>query len=328
MTDHTPAAQAAMQEGERIAAADEYFSARTWIMDTNDNRRIFEAGFDRAYALLSKLRAPVADERAVRIPVPFSVDTTHKNQAFVTLGFYDEALRKEFVRAVCSGGFRVPTAAMASAPVAGEAQRLFAIPAQHSGVVLSMVGATLHIQRDGSGQIVVAEDDFTLEDDRSEGPDGPQGSAHWVARLPASELTALRHFLNGYARPSDDALWDRTLTERDEYHDMADKLANAIADHLLVEIGEHSSSNCPWMRALDAIQNAAPQASEAARDALVPFAALEDADLIGTAFEGKGDDAEILHFHRTGKSVTLGDFRRARAALSAQPGAQKEQSDA
>lgn len=33
-------------------------------MDTNDNRRIFEAGFDRAYALLSKLRAPVADERA------------------------------------------------------------------------------------------------------------------------------------------------------------------------------------------------------------------------------------------------------------------------
>ncbi|RIJ00251.1 hypothetical protein DXK93_27200 [Achromobacter sp. K91] len=64
LTDHTPAAQAAMQEADRIAAADEYFAARTWIMDTNDNRRIFEAGFDRAYALLSKLRAPVADERA------------------------------------------------------------------------------------------------------------------------------------------------------------------------------------------------------------------------------------------------------------------------
>lgn len=52
----------AVQEAKRIAAADEYFQARTWIMDTNDNRRIFEAGFDRAYALLSKLRAPVADE--------------------------------------------------------------------------------------------------------------------------------------------------------------------------------------------------------------------------------------------------------------------------
>ncbi|MCY1225417.1 hypothetical protein D9M72_376090 [compost metagenome] len=64
---------------------------------------------------------------------------------------------------------------------------------------------------------------------------------------------------------------------------------------------------------------AAPQASEAVRDALVPFAAMEEADLIGTAYEGKGDDAEILYFHRTGKRVTLGDFRRARAALSAQP---------
>jgi hypothetical protein len=67
------------------------------------------------------------------------------------------------------------------------------------------------------------------------------------------------------ARPSDDKLWNQTLAERDEYHDMADKLANAIADHLLVEIGEHSSSNCPWMRALEAIENAAPQASEAVR---------------------------------------------------------------
>lgn len=54
---------------------------------------------------------------------------------------------------------------------------------------------------------------------------------------------------------------EEVMTERDEYHDMADKLANAIAHHLLVEIGEHSSSNCPWMRALDAIENAAPQAS-------------------------------------------------------------------
>ncbi|RSE85537.1 hypothetical protein [Achromobacter denitrificans] len=71
---------------------------------------------------------------------------------------------------------------------------------------------------------------------------------------------------------------------------------------------------------------AAPQASEAVRDALIPFAAMDETDLIGTAYEGKGDDAEILHFHRTGKSVTLGDFRRARAALSAQP-AQKEQND-
>lgn len=54
-----------VQEAECVAAADEYFKARAWLMDTTDNRRIFEAGFDRAYALLSKLRAPGADERAI-----------------------------------------------------------------------------------------------------------------------------------------------------------------------------------------------------------------------------------------------------------------------
>lgn len=62
MTNQNNAAQA-IQEAERIAAADEYFKARAWLMDTNDNRRIFEAGFDRAYALLSKLRAPVSSIR-------------------------------------------------------------------------------------------------------------------------------------------------------------------------------------------------------------------------------------------------------------------------
>ncbi|MGZ8092138.1 hypothetical protein ACXU4H_23545, partial [Bordetella bronchiseptica] len=305
---------------------------------------------------------------------------------------------------------------------------------------------------------------------------------------------------------------EEVMTERDEYHDMADKLANAIADHLLVEIGEHSSSNCPWMRALDAIENAAPQATaedvrnaaleEAAQvaeltvagnakpgtpyapgtakqaaariralksptiateahqisqlrstvedlkklfrqergrcgeirnatleeaaeladgcdkratprgiacairaikstpaptavegandvalppcpqalvkvegmprylwpemqayaraavladrqrrsgdapreddmltiaylagaraekeragdvvEALRPFAELEESDLIGTVFQGKGDDEVVLYFHRTGKSITLGDFRRARAALAARKAA-------
>jgi len=204
-----------------------------------------------AHKALVKLRASVADED----DQPTAPD--------------DDAIAECWVNASdCDGiaydgpsferGYR---AALAIAPVAGEAQPV-PIPSQRPSGVLSMDGASLHMQRDGSGRIIVAEDDFTLEDDRGEGPDGPQGSVHWVARLPASELTALRDFLTGRARPSDDALWDQTLTERDEYHDMADKLANAIADHLLVEIGEHSSSNCPWMRALEAIENAAPQASK------------------------------------------------------------------
>lgn len=52
------------------------------------------------------------------------------------------------------------------------------------------------------------------------------------------------------------AALDEVMRERDEYHDIADRLAQAIADHLLVSIGEHSNSNCPWMRALEEIQSA------------------------------------------------------------------------
>lgn len=138
--------------------------------------------------------------------------------------------------------------------------------------VLSFDPGTLHIDRDGSGRIVVGEAEFALEDDRGEGPDGPRGSVHWVTRLSVSEVAALRDFLNANARPTDDQLWEQTLSERDEYHDMADKLANAIADHLLVEIGEHTSSNCPWMRALDAIENAAQASGQTVEDPLQPAA--------------------------------------------------------
>ncbi len=55
------------------------------------------------------------------------------------------------------------------------------------------------------------------------------------------------------ARPSDDELWDKTLKERDDLHEMADALADAISKHFGVEIGEHSSANSPWQNALDAI---------------------------------------------------------------------------
>jgi len=57
------------------------------------------------------------------------------------------------------------------------------------------------------------------------------------------------------ARPADDALWDQTLTERDNYHEWADKLANAIAEHFGIEIGEHSNLNNPWSVALDTLES-------------------------------------------------------------------------
>lgn len=52
----------AAQEAQRNAAAESYFDARP-SLDTVEGRRIYEAGFDRAYVLLSRLRAPVSDIR-------------------------------------------------------------------------------------------------------------------------------------------------------------------------------------------------------------------------------------------------------------------------
>lgn len=115
--DHTPAHQeAAIQEGERIAAADEYFKARRWVMDTNDNRRIFEAGFDRAYALLSKLRAPVADERAA-----FEA-AIHDEYGTSAASMLLRDADGDYVTMNTEWVFWLKRAALASAPVAGEAQ--------------------------------------------------------------------------------------------------------------------------------------------------------------------------------------------------------------
>jgi hypothetical protein len=41
----------AIKEGERIAASDRYFGARTYVLDTAANRRLFEAGFDAAWGV-------------------------------------------------------------------------------------------------------------------------------------------------------------------------------------------------------------------------------------------------------------------------------------
>jgi len=74
-----------------------------------------------------------------------------------------------------------------------------------------------------------------------------------------SEVRALRaevERLAAQSAPTDDAMWDQTLQERDTYHDWADKLAEGIAAHLGVDIGEHTAgmgsaeSNNPWANAL------------------------------------------------------------------------------
>ena len=64
---------------------------------------------------------------------------------------------------------------------------------------------------------------------------------------------ALREELARFKR---DAEQDTTIDERDRYHEMADSLALAISQHFRVEIGEHSSMNCPWSVALEVMNGA------------------------------------------------------------------------
>lgn len=80
------------------------------------------------------------------------------------------------------------------------------VPPYCAGTSFAFEPGVLHVKKDGSGHIVVNEDDFVLEDDRCEGPDGPEGSVHWIARLDASDITALRDFLNSTTAPAPQAM--------------------------------------------------------------------------------------------------------------------------
>ena len=51
-----------------------------------------------------------------------------------------------------------------------------------------------------------------------------------------------------------DSALDRTMAERDQYHEVADRLAEAIAAHMREDIGEHSNANNPWANALELIE--------------------------------------------------------------------------
>jgi hypothetical protein len=80
-----------------------------------------------------------------------------------------------------------------------------------------------------------------------------------VKRLPEQDLKDVQIiplYAAPPARPTDDELWDKTLSERDDYIDWADRLSEAIGKHLGIDIGEHSSAHNPWQAALDALESA------------------------------------------------------------------------
>jgi len=49
-----------------------------------------------------------------------------------------------------------------------------------------------------------------------------------------------------------------TIDKRDRYHDVADELAAHIASITGVDIGDHSSANCPWQNAIEAAEEYTP----------------------------------------------------------------------
>lgn len=63
----------------------------------------------------------------------------------------------------------------------------------------------LHVTKDGSGHIVVKEDDFQIE---TEYDDDGARSDFWITRFPSGEMQSLKDFLNGvtFTRPAEQAV--------------------------------------------------------------------------------------------------------------------------
>jgi hypothetical protein len=71
----------------------------------------------------------------------------------------------------------------------------------------------------------------------------------------------------------------QVIAERDQYHEWADKLADAIAERFGVDIGEHSNLNSPWSNALEAIEAPAQEAE--------PVAWVNDSTLISERIDAE-----------------------------------------
>lgn len=77
------------------------------------------------------------------------------------------------------------------------------------------------------------------------------GAGEVYAAPPAQQSAQV--YLDGLDRALGEA-----IDQRDRYHEMADDLAEHIARITGVDIGEHSSANCPWQNAIEAAEEYAP----------------------------------------------------------------------
>lgn len=89
--------------------------------------------------------------------------------------------------------------------------------------------------------------------------DGPLRWAPLYSATPAQQPAQV--YLDGLDRALGEA-----IDQRDRYHEVADDLAGHIAAITGVDIGEHSSANCPWQNAIEAAEEYKPaQAVDLAR---------------------------------------------------------------
>ncbi len=77
------------------------------------------------------------------------------------------------------------------------------------------------------------------------------GAGEVYAAPPAQQSAQV--YLDGLDRALGEA-----IDQRDRYHEMADDLAEHIAAITGVDIGEHSSANCPWQNAIEAAEEYKP----------------------------------------------------------------------
>lgn len=109
----------------------------------------------------------------------------------------------------------------------------------------------------------------------------------------------------------------QVIDERDQYHDAAEKLADAIAKHFGVEIGEHSNLNCPWQNALDHIAQATKRAADAPQVGGDERQALAECTRVL-------ESAKLLCNWPDMNEAISGAIAKARAALSGDGGERKD----
>ena len=84
----------------------------------------------------------------------------------------------------------------------------------------------------------------------------------------------------------------KLIDERDHAQDWADKLAGAIGEHFGIDIGDHSSCNCPWETAFDTMPNSKRQVIP---PHMLASCLYESARCLGVA-QAKNDKPAIDHW--------------------------------